>query len=337
MASSLLFRYPVVFSIIVFYIFAVTSHALVITAPSWEGNGSRTAKERANAGTKIEPTDLDLRIRSTNEDDIREIATMLTYALLEDDDKGAANNKQQLFSPLNLNFRRTRIGVTSLLQSRMNSIKIGRKVLLDAKGTFENLTEADQLRLLWSNDAFRNNVEKAASLSNEPHIWSEHNFMCAPQSLDWLFHKMVTTENALTGEIIGYCEIAMLSQPSSGNSASSKSTMADASFLDEECSLVEQEGVPTIVNLVISTDYRRRGVASTIVNSAMRYVHKASSSGDEMALYVEEGNYRAIKMYERLGFQKRQRVNSKKQWYMTRQISSGVQNQISTTKDKGFR
>jgi ribosomal protein S18 acetylase RimI-like enzyme len=293
-----------------------------------DGNGILTTTEREGARTKIERLELDLRIRSTNEGDIKDIANILTYALLEEDGVGAGaakRNKQHMLSPLNFKFRNIRSGVAPLLESRMNAMKIGSKILQDhrAKGTLENLTEAEQLRLLWSNDSFRNSIEKAASLSNEPHIWNEHNFACAPQSFNWLFHKIITAENSLTGEIVGFCEIAMLSRPEGGDSSHSSASRTGYAYFDDECSLIDEEpGVPTIVNLVTSPEYRRRGIGSTVMNSAMNYLQKSSSRLNEMALYVEESNYSAIKMYERLGFQKIQHAEAKKQWYMTRPIIS---------------
>jgi len=335
-------RCSVAYSLIVCYIFAVTCHALVITAPTSDSHGIQTAKEKAFAKTKIERLDLDIRIRSTNDGDIKEIAEMLTYALLEADvsEPGdAKHNKQQFLSPLNFKFRNTRSGVTPLLQSRMNAIKIGRKIMHDqsVKGSMESLTEAERLRMLWSNDIFRNSVAKAASLSNEPHIWKDHNFVCAPQSFNWLFHKMVTAENTLTGEVIGFCEIAMLAQSQVGDSSDSTTYRTGSSFFDEECSLLDEEpGVPTIVNLVTSAEYRRRGVGSTVMNSAMNYLRKSSSILNEMALYVEDDNDSAIKMYEKLGFQKRHKIESKKQWYMIRQIPSGWRDEQSIPKVKAF-
>ena len=340
-------RCSVAYSVLVCYVLAVSCHALVITAPTLNGNGNgmlKTKERVSSAGTKIERLDLDLRIRATTEGDIMQVANMLTHALLEEDGVGAAagkHNKQKLLSPLqSMKFRNIRSGVAPLLQSRMNAIKIGRKILGDhlGKGTLENMEEADQLRLLWSNDNFRNSVGKAASLSNEPHIWNDHNFACAPQSFNWLFHKMITAENAYTGEIIGFCEIAMLSQPSDGDSSESNTYGIGSSVFDEECSLLEEEpGVPTIVNLVTSADYRRRGVGSTVMNSAMNYLQKSSSTFNEIALYVEEENDSAIKMYERLGFQKARRVESKNQWYMMRQIPSGGLEEHYVPKVKTFR
>merc|ERR1740130_414906 len=163
---------------------------------------------------------LNLRIRSTVESDIKEIATILTHALLEEEQEKTKENKKKnrRVSPFNFKFKSTAAGVTSLLQSRMDATQTGKKILTEGQHSSSSLespplTEAEQLRMLWSNDQFRTKIEKAALLSNEPHIWKNHNFMCAPQNFDWLYHKMITAENTITGEIIGFCEIAMLSKP----------------------------------------------------------------------------------------------------------------------------
>lgn len=303
-------------------------HALVITAPRWEDVG-RLARKRVDKVGVIEKKikhqnlELDLRIRSTVEGDIKEIANILTYALLEEEqeDEKTRSTQNHRIPPLNFKFRITVSAVTALLQSRMDAIKIGHKFLvkeyLEECPLEESLTEADQLRLLWNSEKFRTNVEKAALLSNEPHVWKEHNFACAPQSFDWLFHKMITAENVVTGEVVGFGEIAMLSQPSE------EGTTMDISIIqehEEECSLLNIEAVPTIVNLVTSNEYRRCGIGSTIVNSALKYVKK-TWPGEVMALYVEEDNIRAINLYERLGFKRQRKVKSTQQLYMTQQIS----------------
>mmetsp|Transcript_34030 Transcript_34030/g.38048 ORF Transcript_34030/g.38048 Transcript_34030/m.38048 type:complete len:326 (-) Transcript_34030:2566-3543(-) len=293
-------------------------HALVITAPSLEDVGRLARKRIDKVGViekkiKYQNLELDLRIRSTVEGDIKEIANILTYALMEEEE-------QDQKTPMNFKFRITASGVTSLLQSRIDAIEIGNKSLMEEYSKecpLEPLAEADQLRLLWNNEKFRTNIEKAALLSNEPHVWKEHNFVCAPQSFDWLFHKMITAENVVTGEVVGFGEIAMLTQPSEEGSTMDISIRQDDK---EECSLLDIAAVPTIVNLVTSNEYRRCGVGSMIVNSALKYVQK-TWLGEAMALYVEEDNIRAINLYERLGFKKQRKVKSTQQLYMTRQIS----------------
>ncbi len=320
-------RCSVAYLIVVCYVFCVACSALVVTMPGKGMIGTTTPQVET---TIDRPVDLELRIRSTHMGDIPEIANMLTYALVEEEAATNSNKNQQFPSPLNFRFRKIRSGVAPLLQSRMDAIQFGKNMIKENGGILDNLSQSDQLRLLWSNDAFRNRIEKAASYSNEPHIWKEHNFVCAPQSYDWLFHKMITAENALTGEIVGFCEIAMLSQP--GDSSESWTSW------NEECSLEENvPGSPTIVNLITSRDYRRRGVGSAVMNSAMNYLEKTSPTWNEMALYVEEDNDAAISVYERLGFRKTHRVESKKQWYMTRDFSSAEPEEPIIPKVKDVR
>jgi ribosomal protein S18 acetylase RimI-like enzyme len=303
-------------------------HALAVIAPSWEGDTGITTRTRVgtdNIGidTNQQLAKLNLRIRSTVESDIKEIANILTHALLEEEqDKTKENKKNRRVSPFNFKFKSTVSGVTSLLQSRMDATKTGKKILMEGhSSSLESPpTEADQLRMLWSNDKFRTNIEKAASLSNEPHIWKDHNFMCAPQNFDWLYHKMITAENTITGEIVGFCEIAMLSKPlqDDDDGTTTTTTMDGLTIQDveDECSIRDVDAVPTIINFITSPEYRRRGVGSSIVNSALKYVHK-TSPGETMALYVEKDNTNAINMYKRLGFKVQHKVESTQQLYMT--------------------
>jgi ribosomal protein S18 acetylase RimI-like enzyme len=308
-------------------------HALAVIAPSWEGGSSGvTTRTRVGTADIIEINsnqqlaELNLRIRSTVESDIKEIANILTHALIEEEqDKTVPQKNHRRVSPFNFKFKSTVSGVTSLLQSRIDSIKIGKKFLTEGStSSLESppLTEADQLRMLWSNDKFRSNIENAASLSNEPHIWKDHNFMCAPQSFDWLFHKMITAENTLTGEIVGFCEIAMLSKPSLDDDDCTTTTTMDHGLtiqdVEDECSIRDVDAVPTIINFITSPEYRRRGVGSSIVNSALKYVHTTWPGAETtMALYVEEDNTNAINMYKRLGFKTQRKVESTQQLYMT--------------------
>merc|ERR1740130_998929 len=88
--------------------------------------------------------------------------------------------------------------------------------------------------------------------------------------------------------------------------------------IEDECSIRDVETVPTIINFITSPEYRRRGVGSSVVNSALKYVQKTSPAGGTMALYVEEENTNAINMYKRFGFTIQQEVQSNQQLYMTR-------------------
>jgi ribosomal protein S18 acetylase RimI-like enzyme len=227
---------------------------------------------------------------------------------MEEDEDPQSMSYQTTFNfKRRMELLKIKAGVTSLLHSRMETIRVGkmlwRKVSSDV--SLQGLNDRERLRFLWSDDTFRNKLEKASKLSHEPHVWKGHNFACAPQKADRLCHKMLTAENTITGDIVGFCEVAMLSQPQES--------------LEEECSFGE-EPLPTIVNLVTSPEYRRRGVASSILKSASRFVRHEWEC-DAIALYVEEKNEGAVRMYERFGFEKAPGSTSK-QLYMKAALSN---------------
>lgn len=248
-----------------------------------------------------------LKIRSTKESDVCQgISDMWANALVDP--------KQELGSPSTFNFRRrmyflrSKASIEDLLCSRLKVIRAAEKTMEECSLYYDEhkLSEAERLRYLWSNERFRNTMERAAKLSNEPHRWSSHNFSCAPKNAEYLQHKMLTAENKITGEIVGFCEVAMLLDPSSH--------------------FGERQGEvhPTIVNLVVSPNHRRRGVASRIINSARNYVAREWDAED-LNLYVEKDNHAAVTLYQRLGFQmtsEAQLPGQEVHWYMSQPARS---------------
>jgi ribosomal protein S18 acetylase RimI-like enzyme len=281
------------------------SNALVVTSPRWEEDcvpqRTRRTMNGAAAPETISTTHrqqvpiLRLRIRSTAHKDIPMVSSILSHALLEEEEKGSAPPQQSQYAfnfKKRMEFLRTKAGVTSLLHSRMEAIATGKKLWhIVSRSSLEGLNDTEKLRYLWSSDIFRNKLEKACKLSDEPHSWKGYNFACAPEKTEQLFHKMLTAENVATGEIVGFCEVAMLSQPNHWSTVG-----------DDGSDSVKNQAVPTIVNLVTSAEYRRRGIASSILQSASKYVELKGCS-QELALYVEQHNKGALRMYERLGFQ----------------------------------
>ncbi|KAG7353043.1 acyl-CoA N-acyltransferase [Nitzschia inconspicua] len=289
-----------------------SSLALVVTSPRWEGDRTHDlprSMEGVSEETNASHPKLQLRIRSTATEDIPTISTILSRALLKEEEKPRHKYEPQpAFNfKRKMEFLRTKAGVVSLLHSRMEAIAVGRKIwqMVSSESSLKGLDEKDKLRYLWSSEIFRNKLEKACKLSDEPHSWKNYNFACAPESMEQLFHKMLTAENVATGEIIGFCEVAMLSQPKHWCSVDGSNEVTERSFTEES--------VPTIVNLVTSAKYRRRGVASSIVRSASRYVGIQGCS-KELALYVEQNNKGAVQLYERLGFKSKN--DSANQLYM---------------------
>lgn len=229
---------------------------------------------------------------------------------------GAPTHKESGISHSAFNFRqkvyllKTKECVEQLLRARLRAIRVGEKTMEECSICFgasdEQLSEAQKLRYLWSSERFRDCVEIAAKLSEEPHKWKSHNFSCAPKSTECLQHKMLTAEDRNSGAILGFCEIAMLVDPSV-----------------EEQEHLEAQVHPTIVNLVVSPKHRRCGVASRIIRSAENYVYREWGAGN-LNLFVDEDNEAAISLYRRLGFKRmaiipgtEQKVS---QWYMTMSV-----------------
>jgi ribosomal protein S18 acetylase RimI-like enzyme len=272
---------------------AQQGEALVVGAP---GIGNRFPPGTATSTQETSrDKDVAIRIRSTREEEIDQVASLLSTAIVDPPKNNEFNWKFSMDS------LKTKVGVESLIRTRIQTMREGQRV---SALISPDLAASDRLRLLWSNDTFRNKVEKAAKESTEPHIWGGHNFALVPTDSCWLQHKMLTAQDTLSGEILGFCEVAMLSVPSD----------------EEECSI---KCAPTIVNLVTSPLHRRRGIGSRLLNSAERFVRNKWSS-DELNLYVDKGNKEAISVYSNMGFEKVQAIDSetRSQWYMRRKLAT---------------
>jgi ribosomal protein S18 acetylase RimI-like enzyme len=318
-------RQPILFSAFVagllhvfidLYCQVSVSHALVVTSPRWQEDitkGSRNG-EIQNEYIVVQPR-LKLRIRSTAPEDISIVSTILAHALLEEKDTRHRQTQLPFNFKKHMEFLMTKTGMASMLHSRMDAMITGKKLwqsINDDSPTEDELNDIHKLRYLWSSEIFRTKLEKACKMSHEPHSWNDYNFACAPQDADKLFHKMMTAENVATGEIVGFCEVALLSQPADWRSEEDISY-----YISQQEKTDEMDAVPTIVNLVTPAEYRRRGIASSILRSASRYVQLQGCS-NELALYVEEKNLGAVRMYERLGFKTAIRYSN--QLYMKAEI-----------------
>ena len=253
-----------------------------------------------------------LRIRSTKLRDIDQISGLLAAALVNSDNTAEQNPEKRWKNwKVSMEILRLKAALEKLLVPRVHAIAEGEKVRnkLSAFDLLE-VSEFDMLRFVWSNDHLRQSIERAAKASPEPHAWRGHNFETAPLESCWLQHKMFTAEDAETGKIIGYCEVAMLSSPK----------VSVGGYNDGE----EAANAPTILNLVTSPKYRRRGVASKLLKTATRYVSQSWPNEDRLSLYVDMENASAITMYTRLGFEKTATIErgSRIQWYMSRQLDS---------------
>jgi len=60
--------------------------------------------------------------------------------------------------------------------------------------------------------------------------------------------------------------------------------------------------IPSISNLCTSPDYRRRGIATRLLNACERYTTTYWEDTDYMGLFVEQDNHAAIALYEKSGY-----------------------------------
>jgi ribosomal protein S18 acetylase RimI-like enzyme len=239
--------------------------ALVVTAP---GIGIDSAVNKPSAAVEI-AAPLSLRLRSTKEEDLNDIASLLASATVN-------IHESRWNWKTSMNVLRNKSALYTLLSYRFQAIKEGEKAA--AKLILEDApSETDRMRLLWSHDSFRRKLEKAVNMAKEPHIWKQHNFSLCPNNPNLLRHAMITAEDCITGNVVGFCEVAMMS----------------------DCTLTAY--APTIANLATCSKYRRQGIASALLKSAKRYVHRQWSH-DEITLYVEKENEGAIFLYSKQGF-----------------------------------
>jgi len=227
-----------------------------------------------------------VRIRSTKDSDIDDIAALLASTLHEP--CGEFNWKASLDT-----LRRVK-SFKHLIGNRFYTLLEGKKAIstIDASILSDESQEAERLRIMWNCDSFRSLVQTAAEQSKEPHAWTDHNFALCPEDLSYLQHKMFTVQDAASGSILGFCEVAMMLTPNTDN-----------------CDMN-----PTIANLVTSPEYRRCGIGSSLLASVKRYV-KQNWRSEKLALYVKRSNARAIGLYQKQGFEEYCTVDDREECY----------------------
>jgi ribosomal protein S18 acetylase RimI-like enzyme len=292
-------------------------HALA--PPAWMGFKGRqsqiqslstkeTTAKASTSQTSSSNSSHRIRIRSTQAADLPEIALHLSTAAIKNSESGRWNWKTSIDRLW------AKADIEALLRPRFDAIQEGRKALAKVSHlNLENMVDEDQLdqtrlQLLWGNDRFRRSVLKASRETGEPNVWQYHNFALAPKDTSWLYHLQITAEDAATGQVVGFVEIAMLSNPVGSrlksqreNESSEHNNGSDAngnSSNDDSCSLVYS---PAITNLAVSEDWRRRGIATRLLQTAARFARQEWKAQD-FGLYVEKANSAAIALYQRNGY-----------------------------------
>lgn len=243
-----------------------------------------------------------VRIRKTQASDIPEIVQILSTASV-----AAAKSDPATSTSFNwkskMNQLWAKADLESLLSVRLEAIEEGQKVLTRYQPLLKSpeVTEADRLRVLWNTDRFRTRVVRASKETGEDNLWRTHNMALPPPTGSWLQHLQMTAEHVPSGEVVGFCEVAMLSNP------------------------LQSSFSPAITNLATASSWRRQGIATRLLQSAARFVRQEWQA-DALGLFVEKDNEAALSLYESVDFETTITCDGGEQlgemWYMTRDLAS---------------
>ena len=243
-----------------------------------------------------------------------------------------------------------------LQQQQEANVRMNHQQQLRSHNNMMQMNDDVILKYLWStNDELRTEIQIAASETGEDTIWKHHYPMIiTPSSKQWFNHiqisaiaASVTNASALLktstkmssafhfpfnfqreskhdsiSKVVGFCEVAMLSNPS----YSLNRTVTDDcnSPIKNDCVISIQDRTqqsmdgtpqinyysPAIANLAVDHTMRRQGIATKLLNRAERYVSRYWTNTTTIGLYVSTSNVPAIRLYEKCGYQKQMTVSS---------------------------
>eukprot|EP00978_Attheya_sp_CCMP212_P006140 scaffold13837_cov55-Attheya_sp.AAC.2 len=279
----------------------VVVEALAATTPSFISDHAQVATHSETI-TNVVQQPLSVLIRKARISDVDEVASLLAMAVTVQSSDSSLH-KQPVF---NMKHLRIKADIRSQIMNRIKAVEEGKKIITLSSTAAGCNNAHDHSKMLWSNDSFRMKLERAVSLSTETHLWHRHHFAKPPKDPSMLQHVMITAVNDETGAVVGFVEIAMLPVPPNIE-ASDDSTIIPFA--------------PTIANLVTCPEYRRRGIASTLLESAKRYVKQQWDRAPHIGLKVDDDNAPAINLYRKHGFCKStwvpNRVGANGQLYLT--------------------
>ena len=152
-------------------------------------------------------------------------------------------------------------------------------------------SDYDTCYQLWQISNFRSKVQTAVKHSQENNAWKVHNFELTP-SAELFNHVMLSVVHTLSGDVVGFCEVAWLPCPQPN--------------LNKV--ITQQSYAPAIVNLVTSSIYRRKGIASRLLKFASKYTTtqwkrtQYDHDSTRLGLYVQLENESALRLYRKEGF-----------------------------------
>lgn len=261
------------------------------------------------------------RIRRARIADLDAVSTMLAMESVPSDHKHNWNDDMKRL--------RAKSELRRQLFHRLAALEAGRETASRLKEQYTLPYDYDYLcslsndydacHQLWRNDNFRFKVQTAVAHSQENNAWRFHNFDLAPR-MELLNHVMTSVVDLSSGEVVGFCEVALLPCPTIDTSrvvydgAHSTRQLQIAQYIDpgmqdEEPGIAyvphmnhgettrsysehssrhdEEVGsimfTPAIVNLVTSPSHRRMGIASRLLKFASKFTttHWRSSRHDK--------------------------------------------------------
>lgn len=253
-------------------------------------------------------------IRSTSFEDLPTVVDLLAFESIP---------KEVVPFFRNLQIAKNRNAFKIQLKDRLDAIKFTSKAIqqslcgISSSHTLSLEDINNYRRLIWNHDGIRNRVERAVKTTQEyshiPTKWDNYNFALVPEP-SMLYHFMISAYDndfvgsSGNGNVVGFCEVMMMNAPNG-------------------------EVVPSIINLAVSPNHRRRGIGTRMLYCALRRVRLDSRRQQEamfvshmmdhersdretnafqnnylipnpmIGLQVHVKNQGAIHLYEKVGFQ----------------------------------
>jgi len=284
----------------------------ILRSPAGPSSGQQQRRRRdesdsADSAAATKEATKRLRVRTTTAEDIPAIAEMLSVASVSASKQHAGWNWKAKMDQM-----WAKSDLEGLLSRRLEAVEEGKKALARTQklvaqagdGVADDFDDLDLLRAMWtSNGKLQNLIERASQDTGEDNVWRNHNMAVPPQDRSWLNHLQISVVDDRTGAIVGFCEVAMLSNP-----------------------VVDDDNVfsPAITNLATAPEWRRRGIASRLLSTAERFVRQRWTGTDSLGLFVEKENEAAMGLYRKFGYETTVTCEGDDRlgdmFYMTRQL-----------------
>ena len=312
----------------------LTLHQVGAFFPGFRSSPSSSEPSTTTTSSPVPPStatvqDVSIRIRKTVESDVPAIAEMLASEVVAGRSGGGLNFKNrmdQLFA---------KADIESLLRGRLFAMREGAIAWERICQVYADETEENRLKVFWAtSERFRDLVEKASKDTGEENLWQTHNFVLTPPDRNWFNHLQLTAEDVTTGKVVGFCEVAMLSNPVEDDDDTCSITTAyvesDDTGNDPDCG--GKQFSPGITNVATASTYRRLGIATRLLRHTERFVQMYWKA-ERMGLYVEKANAAAMALYSKQGYTSQVTCDGGEtlgeMWYMVKDLQSSRVQQVA--------